>query len=123
MTPSPLPILRAASALLALGLAAGPLAQGAPPPASAAAGPATVKVVSDPGGVRLTVDGRDFMVLGMNWDYFPIGENYAWSLWTQPDEVIEEALAREMPLLRAMGVNAIRVYAGMPARWIRSCLC
>jgi hypothetical protein len=118
MTTSPHP-LRAAAALLALGLAADALAQGAPPPAAAASGPATVKVVSDPGGVRLTVDGRDFMVLGMNWDYFPIGQNYGWSLWTQPDDVVEEALAREMPLLRAMGVNAIRVYAGMPARWVR----
>ena len=59
------------------------------------------------------------MVFGMNWDYFPIGKNYNYSLWTQPDDVIKEALSREMPLLQRMGVNAIRQYAGVPARWIK----
>jgi hypothetical protein len=59
------------------------------------------------------------MVFGVNWDYFPIGTNYNYSLWTQPEAVIEAALAREMPLMKAMGVNAIRVYAGIPARWVR----
>jgi hypothetical protein len=86
-----------------------------PGPAAAA----RVQVVSDAGGLRLAVDGKDFMVLGMNWDYFPIGTNYSYSLWTQPDEVIEAALAYEMPLLKRMGVNALRLYAGVPARWIR----
>jgi hypothetical protein len=88
-------------------------------PAGAAAQVANVRVVSDDSGSRLQVDGRDFMVLGMNWDYFPVGENYAYSLWTQPDDVIEAALAREMPLLRAMGVNAIRQYVGVPPRWVQ----
>jgi hypothetical protein len=37
---------------------------------------AVVRVVTDASGSRLQVDGRDFMVFGMNWDYFPIGENY-----------------------------------------------
>lgn len=78
-----------------------------------------VRVVSDAGGQRLQVDGRDFMVFGMNWDYIPIGENYNFSLWAQPDDVIVDALAREMPLLQNMGVNAIRHYVGIPARWVR----
>ncbi len=77
------------------------------------------RVVSDDAGMRLQVDGRDFMVLGMNWDYFPIGQNYAYSLWTQPDDVIEAALAREMPLLKSMGVNTIRQYTGVPPRWVQ----
>ena len=77
------------------------------------------KVVGDASGLRLRVDGRDFMVFGVNWDYFPIGTNYNFSIWKQPDDFIETALAREMPLLRAMGVNAIRVYAGIPARWVK----
>ena len=84
-----------------------------------AAQPATVTVVADSAGQRLQVDGRDFFVQGVNWDYVPIGQNYAYSLWTQPEEVIRAALDREMPLLRAMGVNAIRQYAGVPARWVR----
>jgi hypothetical protein len=81
--------------------------------------PPAVRIVSDTAGQRLQVDGRDFMVFGMNWDYFPIGTNYNYNFWAQPDEVITAALAREMPLLKAMGVNVIRHYAGMPPRWVR----
>jgi hypothetical protein len=81
--------------------------------------PAPVRVVSDAAGTRLQVGGRDFMVYGMNWDYVPIGENYLYSLWQQPDDVIEAALAREMPLLKDMGVNAIRQYVGIPPRWVQ----
>jgi beta-galactosidase/beta-glucuronidase len=77
------------------------------------------RIVSDDAGQRLLVDGKELMVFGMNWDYMPIGENYNYSLWNQPDEIVEAALAREMPLLRAMGVNAIRQYAGLPPRWVR----
>ena len=80
--------------------------------------PSEVRVVSDDAGERLQVDGRDLMVFGMNWDYSPIGTNYAYDLWGQPDDFIEEVLAREMSLLRNMGVNAIRVYAGIPPKWV-----
>ncbi len=78
-----------------------------------------IKVVTDGTGSRLQVDGRDFMVFGMNWDYLPIGQNYTYSLWDQPDDIIAAALAKEMPLLKAMGVNTIRHYVGMPPRWVR----
>ncbi len=78
-----------------------------------------IKVVTDESGTRLQVDGRDFMVYGMNWGYMPIGQNYTYSLWNQPDDVIVAALAREMPLLKDMGVNAIRHYVGMPAKWVQ----
>lgn len=77
-----------------------------------------VRVVSDASGERLQVNGRDTMVFGMNWDYFPIGTNYSYDFWGQPDDFIKGALAREMPLMQAMGVNAMRVYVGIPARWI-----
>ncbi|MBD3334162.1 MAG: hypothetical protein GF355_01445, partial [Candidatus Eisenbacteria bacterium] len=86
-------------------------------PAGATAGQ-SVRVVADADGQRLQVDGRDFMVFGMNWGYMPIGENYTYSLWNQPDDVIIDALAREMPLLRDLGINTIRQYVGIPARWI-----
>jgi len=85
----------------------------------AAAGMTKVTVVTDQSGSKLQVDGRDFMVLGMNWDYVPIGKNYAYSLWTQSDDFIKDALAREMPLLKSMGINTIRHYAGMPPRWVK----
>jgi hypothetical protein len=85
----------------------------------AASGAQTARVVSDETGRRLQVDGRDFLVFGMNWGHMPIGQNYTYNLWDQPDDVIEAVLAREMSLLRGMGVNTIRQYVGIPARWIQ----
>lgn len=78
----------------------------------------SVRVVSDEAGTRLVVNGRDFMVFGMNWDYTPIGTNYSFNLWDQPEDVILTALSREMPLLKEMGVNAVRQYVGVPPRWV-----
>ncbi len=70
-------------------------------------------------GWRLLVDGKPFMVNGMNWDYFPIGTNYMYSLWNEPDDFIKRALDYEMSLLQNMGVNAIRVYTGIQPKWIQ----
>lgn len=80
---------------------------------------APVSVMQGAGGMKLQVNGRDFMVNGMNWDYFPIGTNYTYSLWNQPDDIIKAALDTEMSLLKNMGVNSIRQYTGVPARWIK----
>ena len=77
-----------------------------------------VVLVSNEKGVKLQVNQKDFMVNGMNWDYFPIGTNYEYNLWSQPDAFIEKALQYEMGLLKDMGVNAIRVYTGIPKKWI-----
>lgn len=85
--------------------------------ASAQAG--SVRVVTDAAGSRLQVDGQDFMVRGINWDYFPVGQNYAYNFWAQSDEIIQAALDREMSLLKSMGINAIRQYAGVPPRWVK----
>jgi hypothetical protein len=68
--------------------------------------------------MKLVVDGKDFIVNGMNWDYYPIGTNYAYSLWSQPDDIIKAALDSEMGLLKNMGVNTLRQYVGIPAKWI-----
>ncbi|MBK9034460.1 MAG: glycosidase [Myxococcales bacterium] len=94
-----------------------PLDEPGPPPPPVAT--RAVEVARAEDGVRLLVEGRPFLVQGVNWDYFPIGTNYNYSLWTQPDDVIVAALANEMTLLKRMGVNAIRVYAGIPRRWIQ----
>ncbi|MFY7811651.1 MAG: glycosidase, partial [Flavobacterium sp.] len=67
---------------------------------------------------KLKVDGNDFIVNGMNWDYIPIGTNYSYNFWNQSDEFISLALEEEMSLLKNMGVNAIRVYTGIPKKWI-----
>lgn len=77
-----------------------------------------VQVTKDKLGFKLEVDGRGFIVNGMNWDYFPIGTNYQYSLWQESDEFIQKALDYEMGLLKGMGVNTIRVYSGMPKKWI-----
>lgn len=77
-----------------------------------------VKVAQDANGSKLLVDGQAFMVNGMNWDYFPIGTNYSYSLWNQPEDVIKAALDAEMSMLKNMGVNTIRQYSGVPAKWI-----
>ena len=34
-----------------------------------------VSVVSNDEGMKLVVNGEDFMINGMNWDYIPIGTN------------------------------------------------
>ena len=77
-----------------------------------------VSVVNNDKGMKLVVDGKDFMINGINWDYFPIGTNYSYSLWKQSDDVIKAALDSEMSLLKNMGVNTIRVYSGIPKKWI-----
>jgi len=78
----------------------------------------TVDIVNEKQGVKLQVDGKDFIINGMNWDYFPRGTNYSYSLWKQSDKVIKAALDAEMGLLKNMGVNAIRLYTGIQPKWI-----
>lgn len=77
-----------------------------------------VKVIDDSKGQYLLVDGEPFMVNGMNWDYFPIGTNFNYSLWNQPDDIIKAALDDEMGLLKNMGVNTIRLYTGIQPKWV-----
>jgi hypothetical protein len=80
---------------------------------------AQVQVVSNSDGHTLQVNGEPFFVQGVNWDYFPVGTTTTYSLWAQSDAFIEQALRTEMSLLQAMGANAIRVYDGIPAKWIQ----
>lgn len=82
------------------------------------AGRAQVLVKQSGNGFKLEVDGQDFMVKGMNWDYYPIGTNYTYSLWRQPDEIVRSVLDEEMTLVKNMGVNALRIYTGIPKKWI-----
>lgn len=77
-----------------------------------------VAVLSNEQGMKLVVNGEDFIINGMNWDYFPIGTNFSYSLWEQSDAFIKEALNKEMTLLKGMGVNTIRVYTSIQPKWI-----
>ena len=79
-----------------------------------------VSVVSNAEGTKLVVNGEDFMINGMNWDYIPIGTNTVNArFWEKPDDIIRAGLDHEMSLLKNMGVNVIRQYTGVPARWIQ----
>jgi beta-galactosidase/beta-glucuronidase len=78
-----------------------------------------VSVVHDNNEMKLVVNDEDFIVNGMNWDYFPIGTNFSYSLWNQPDDIIKAALDTEMTLLKNMGVNTIRQYTGVQPKWIQ----
>lgn len=78
----------------------------------------SISIVEKEGQMKLVVDETDFMINGMNWDYFPIGTNYDYSLWEQPKRVIKAALKVEMTALQNMGVNAIRQYNKVPPKWI-----
>jgi beta-galactosidase/beta-glucuronidase len=77
-----------------------------------------VAIKSSLNGHTLMVDGKPFIINGINWDYFPIGTNYSYSLWNQPDDFIKKALDDEMSLLKNMGINTIRVYTGIQPKWI-----
>lgn len=79
-----------------------------------------VSVVSNEQGMKLVVDGKDFMINGMNWDYIPIGTNTVnANFWKKSDDIIKAGLDAEMGLLKNMGVNVIRQYTGVPAKWIK----
>lgn len=78
----------------------------------------SVNIEKSSKGWELLVDGEALFIKGMNWDYYPIGTNYSYNLWNQPDDFIQKALNDEMQLLQDMGVNAIRVYVGIPKKWI-----
>ncbi len=78
-----------------------------------------VVVNSNNQGTFLTVDDEKFMINGMNWDYIPIGTNTLdANFWKKSDDIIKSGLDSEMGLLKNMGVNVIRQYTGVPARWI-----
>lgn len=77
-----------------------------------------VSVEQAANGWILKVDGVPFIINGMNWDYYPIGTNYEYHLWEEESAFIQKVLDHEMGLLRDAGVNAIRVYAGIPPKWI-----
>lgn len=79
-----------------------------------------VTVSKEDDNMKLIIDGEDFMINGMNWDYVPIGTSVtSYSLWKQSDDVIKAALDKEMGLLKNMGVNAIRQYKGVQPKWIK----
>jgi len=79
-----------------------------------------VSVVSNEEGMKLVVNGEDFMINGMNWDYVPIGTNVVnANFYKKSDDIIKAGLDSEMALLQNMNVNVIRQYTGVPAKWVK----
>ena len=78
-----------------------------------------VQTIHDGQGWKLQVDGQDFNVKGVVWSYTPIGENYTYDLWSQPDSVIRHTIDADMTLMKTMGVTTIRVFSTVPAKWIK----
>ncbi|MDX5585461.1 MAG: glycoside hydrolase family 2 TIM barrel-domain containing protein, partial [Aureibaculum sp.] len=79
-----------------------------------------VSVEKNDAGMKLVVNGKDFMINGMNWDYIPIGTNTVnANFWKKSDDVIKAALDAEMGLLKNMGVNVVRQYTGVQPKWIK----
>jgi beta-galactosidase len=79
----------------------------------------SITLEQDAGGALLRVDGKPFMIKGVVWGYGPIGTNYSYSLWKQPRALILRVLDQQMPLLKAGGFNAIRVFDMPPPEWIQ----
>ncbi len=81
-----------------------------------------VSISNDDSGMRLIVDGQELMINGMNWGYVPRGTTVAttsYQFWNESDDIIKAALDGEMPLLKNMGVNAIRQYTGVKPKWVK----
>lgn len=79
-----------------------------------------VSVAKHENGTSLIVDGKEFIINGMNWDYIPIGKNPVdANFWNEPDDIIRAGLDSEMSLLKNMNVNVIRQYSGVPSKWIK----
>lgn len=85
---------------------------------SALAASQRIETVKGDDGWRLQVDGQDTFLFGVNWGYMPIGSNYSYQFWKQPDAFIEAELRKEMALLAGMGINTIRQYDDIPPRWV-----
>ena len=77
-----------------------------------------VTIMKNDQGMKLVVDGKGFMINGMNWDYVPRGATITDpGIWIKSDEIIMAALDTEMSLLKNMGVNTIRTYNLKP-KWV-----
>ncbi len=79
-----------------------------------------VYVENNDEGSKLIVNGKPFMINGMNWDYVPIGTNVINAeFYKKSDDIIKAGLDAEMSLLQNMNVNVIRQYTGVPAKWVK----
>ena len=79
---------------------------------------ATIKTYQDNSGWKLLVNGESYFVKGVVWGYTPIGETYAYNLWSKPDDDIKKILDYDCTLMKAAGINTIRTFSNTPPKWI-----
>ncbi|HOK00069.1 MAG TPA: hypothetical protein PLW34_10975 [Termitinemataceae bacterium] len=73
-----------------------------------------VQTIKDAQGWRLVIDNRPVEIKGMVWAYTPIGETHTYDLWSKDDEFIQRVIDTDMSLMKAMGVNVIRMFSTIP---------
>ena len=78
-----------------------------------------VNIVKNVDSWRLEVEGADYAVHGVVWDYTPIGTNTNYHLWNETDRFVRKVLDRDAALMSAIGVNTIRSFSLIPPRWVR----
>ena len=79
----------------------------------------TIKIKKDEKGWVLLINGEATLVKGFTYGPTPIGENYSFNLWSQPDSYIKKVLDTDCQLMKEMGANAIRLTPGVPPKWIK----
>ena len=77
-----------------------------------------IKVEKDEGGWKLLDNNTPVEVKGVVWSYTPIGETSTYNLWAQSDDFIQRMIDTDMPMLKSMGVNAIRCFSTIPPEWV-----
>jgi beta-galactosidase len=79
---------------------------------------AKVTTLKDANGWKLQVDGKDFYVKGVVWDYKPVGTNYSYNLYGQSDEFIKNLIDHEFGLMAEAGITATRSFVRVPPKWV-----
>ncbi len=77
-----------------------------------------VATVKDEYGWKLQVDGSDYYIKGVVWEYTPRGENASNKIWAESEAQIRAVLDYDFSLLQEAGVNTIRSFSMLPPRWV-----
>ena len=77
-----------------------------------------ITVQKDAGGWRLFDGTKPVEVKGIVWSYTPIGETHTYDLFGKDEAFIRRMIDTDMPMLKSMGVNVIRCFSTIPAKWV-----
>lgn len=77
-----------------------------------------VSTVKDEKGWKLKVEGSDYYIKGVVWEYTPRGENASYNLWEEPEGHVRAVLDYDFSRLEDAGVNTIRSFSMLPPNWV-----